>query len=121
MVAASLSENGIFSGTESRTTLQMEGFTPQSDEDTVIAYDDVGPAYFTTVGAHMVQGRDFDARDNQAGTKVAVLNSTAAKFFFPRGSAMGAHVTIDSATYEIVGIVGDIEGSRSAREARAPH
>jgi predicted permease len=111
VVAASLSENGIFSGTESRTTLQMEGFTSQSDEDTVSAYDDVGPAYFATIGAHIVQGRDFDARDTQAGAKVAVMNATAAKFYFPRGSAMGAHVTIDSATYEVVGIVGDIEGS----------
>jgi predicted permease len=107
--SATLSENGIFSGTESGTNLQVEGFTAHADADTNIAYDDVGPGYFHTTGAHLLQGRDFDARDNESGQKVAVLNETAAKFFFPRGGALGAHVSADSATAEIVGIVADVE------------
>ena len=110
VIAASTSENGIFSGTESETSVRVEGFTARSDEDSSIAYDDVGPAYFTAIGAHLVQGRDFEARDNQAGAKVAAMNATAARFFFPHGSAMGAHVTMDSSTFEIVGIVSDVEG-----------
>jgi predicted permease len=110
VVAATTSENGIFSGTESETILHVEGFTPRSDDDSAIAYDDVGPAYFHAIGAHVEQGRDFEARDNQAGAKVAVLNSTAARFFFPRGSALGAHLTSDSLTFEIVGVVSDVEG-----------
>ena len=110
VVAASTSENGIFSGTESGTTVRVEGFTAASEDDSTIAYDDVGPAYFGTIGAHLVQGRDFEARDNQAGAKVAVLNATAARYFFPHGSAMGSHVTMDSSTFEVVGVVSDIEG-----------
>ena len=51
VVAASMSENGIFSGTESGTNVRVEGFTARSDEDSSIAYDDVGPAYFATIGA----------------------------------------------------------------------
>jgi predicted permease len=109
VVSASLSENGIFSGTESGTTVRVEGFTAQSDEDSSIAYDDVGPGYFKTIGARMVQGRDFEERDNESGGKVAVLNQTAARFFFPHGNALGAHISSDSSTYEIVGVVSDIE------------
>ena len=56
VVAATLSENGIFSGTESGTNVRVEGFTAQSDEDSSIAYDDVGSAYFHTIGARMVAG-----------------------------------------------------------------
>jgi predicted permease len=110
VLAASTSENGIFSGIESGNSIRVEGFIPQSDDDSSIAYDDVGPAYFSTIGAHLVQGRDFESRDSQAGAKVAVLNATAARFFFPHGSAMGSHVTMDSATFEIVGVVSNVEG-----------
>ena len=105
----SYSENGIFSGTESGTTLQVEGYTARADSDTVVAYDDVGPAYFHTVGAHLMQGRDFEARDNETAPKVAVFNTTAASFFFPDGDAIGRHLTIDSTTWEIVGVVADVE------------
>lgn len=109
VTAATMSENGIFSGTESGTNVQVEGFTASTDADTNIAYDDVGPGYFHTVGAQILQGRDFEARDNESGPKVAVLNQTAARFFFPRGGAVGAHVTYDSSTAEIVGVVSDVE------------
>jgi predicted permease len=109
VVGATLSENGIFSGTESGTIVRVEGFTPRSEEDSSIAYDDVGPAYFHTIGAHVLQGRDFEARDDESGAKVVILNQTAARAFFPRGNAIGAHVTADSTTFEIVGIVADVE------------
>jgi len=113
--AVSYSENGIFSGTESGTTLQVEGYTARADSDTVVAYDDVGPAYFQTIGAHLMQGRDFEARDNETGSKVAVINTTAASFFFPDGNAIGRHLTTDSTTWEIVGVVADVE-EQSVRE-----
>jgi predicted permease len=109
VVGATLSENGIFSGTESGTNVRVEGFTAQADADSNIAYDDVGPAYFRTIGARVLEGRDFEARDNESGAKVAVLNQTAAKFFFPHGTAIGSHISSDSLTYEIVGVVADVE------------
>ncbi len=107
--AVSYSENGIFSGTESGTTLQVEGYTARADSDTTVAYDDVGPAYFHAIGAHMMQGRDFEPRDNETGAKVAVINTTAARFFFPNGDAIGRHLITDSTAREIVGVVADVE------------
>jgi predicted permease len=107
--AVTYSENGIFSGTESGTTLQVEGYTARADSDTVVAYDDVGPADFHAIGAHLMQGRDFEARDNETPPRVAVFNTTAARFFFPDGDAIGRHLTIDSTAREIVGVVADVE------------
>ena len=109
VVGATLSENGIFSGTESGTNVRVEGFTAQADADSNLAYDNVGPSYFHTVGARLLEGRDFEARDGESGAKVAVLNQTAARFFFPHGSALGSHISADSSTYEIVGVVADVE------------
>jgi predicted permease len=107
IAAVSVSENGIFDGTESSTDVQVEGFTARVDSDTAVAYDDVGPGYFNAVGAHLLRGRDIEARDNETAPKVVVLNETMARFYFPRGDAIGRHITADSAIWEIVGIAGD--------------
>lgn len=115
VASVSLSENGLFSGTESGTTIQVEGFTARTEADSVVAYDDVGPDYFHAVGAHLLRGRDFEARDNESGPKVAVLNETMARFFFPKGNPVGHHVSADSSTFEIVGVVADIQ-EHSVRE-----
>lgn len=111
VVSVAASENGLFSGTESGTTLKIEGFTAHADQDTISAYDDVGPNYFTTIGAHLLQGRDFEERDNETGQKVAIINQTAATFYFPTRSPLGRHITPDSSSYEIVGVVADVQQS----------
>jgi predicted permease len=109
VVAVSYSENGVFSGTESGTTLQVEGFTAASVEDTTVAYDDVGPAYFAAIGGRLLQGRDFGEGDDEAAPKVAVVNETMARFYFGDGSAIGRRITMGDASLEIVGVVADAE------------
>jgi predicted permease len=110
------SENGIFSGTESGTTLQVESFRARADTDTLVAYDDVGPGYFRVTGAHVLRGRDFEPRDDASGARVAILNETMARFFFPHDDPIGHHVQVDSAAFEIVGVVGDVQ-EQGVREA----
>jgi predicted permease len=107
VAAISLSENGLFNGTESATNIQVEGFTARVDSDTAVAYDDVGPGYFNAVGGHLLRGRDIGTRDDESAPKVAVINETMSRFFFPHGDALGRHFKADSATWEIVGIVAD--------------
>ncbi len=109
VVGATLSENGIFSGTSSNTSLQVEGFTARADSDTSVAYDDVGPSYFRAVGARVLRGRDFEASDDSGAPKVAVVNETMARFFFPGGDAIGRHVVYRGSPYTIVGVVADLD------------
>ena len=104
---ASFSENGIFSGTESFTNLQVEGFTPRAEADTNANYDRVGAGYFKAIGARLIEGRDIAETDNEHAPPVAVMNQTMASFFFPKGQAIGHRVRVDSTTYEIVGVVAD--------------
>ena len=47
-----VSENGIFSGTDGGTTVKsVEGFVPANESDLDIAFDEVGPGYFETIGS----------------------------------------------------------------------
>lgn len=107
--AVTLSENGIFSGTESETTVQISGFTARADSDSLVFEDVVGADYFRAVGAHILRGRDFERRDNETAPNVAIVNESFARFFFPHDEAIGQLVHADSATWEIVGVAGDIE------------
>ena len=116
VAAVTLSENGIFSGSESNTTLQIEGFTARADTDTTVSYDAVGPRYFRTVGARLLRGRDFEASDDSGAPKVAVVNETMARYFFPGGDAIGRHVFNYGSAWTIVGVVADVNG-RDLREA----
>jgi len=111
VVDASVSENGIFSGTESGTSITVEGFVAKISDDTSVAYDDVGPSYFRAVGAKMLEGRDFAERDNEVGAKSVIVNASMAKFFFPNGSALGRRISYESVSREIVGVVADINGT----------
>jgi len=108
--AASLSQNGVFSGTESITSIQVEGFQSTRDEDLASAFDQVGPNYFATVGIALLQGRDFDEHDQGGAPKVAVINETMAKFYFANTNPLGRHFTIgrkEPKTYTIIGVSRD--------------
>jgi predicted permease len=107
VAAATFSENGVFSGTESFTTLHVVGFTPRTEADTAANYDRVGPGYFKAIGARFIEGRDFTESDNAKALPVTVLNSTMASFYFDKQSALGHRITVDSATYEVVGVIAD--------------
>ena len=80
-----------------------------------VAYDVVGPRYFRTVGARLLRGRDFEAERRRAAPKVAVVNETMARFFFPGGDAIGRHVYNYGSAWTIVGVVADVNG-RDLRE-----
>jgi predicted permease len=107
VAAATFSENGIFSGTESSTTLGVEGFTPRTVDDTMANSDRVGPGYVATLGARLLAGRDFTDRDDEHAPRVALVNASMAAFYWPRGEAIGRRIAVDSATYEVVGVVAD--------------
>jgi ABC-type antimicrobial peptide transport system permease subunit len=67
----------------------------------------VGPEYFSTVGMTMIAGRALAATDVQGGQKVAVVNRTLARRYFPDGQALGKRFGQDVPDTEIVGIVND--------------
>ena len=71
---------------------------------------DVSPAFFSTMGITMLQGRSFTDRDGPTGAKVAILNEAAARTLFPDGDALGRRIGESfekSSEFEVVGVVRD--------------
>jgi len=105
--AVTFSENGIFSGTESANTLQVEGFRASSAQDTSAFFDQVGPGYVHGIGARLVAGRDIAENDGGGAPPVVLVNETFAKFYFKTAPAIGRHIYVGNLAYEIVGVVAD--------------
>jgi predicted permease len=113
---ATYSINGLFSGSESSDQIDVEGFTPQKDDQKGSRFDMVGPQYFSTVGIPMLLGREFGAQDSATSPRVCIINEAFAKTFFAGRNPIGLHVTekfgYQKATYEVVGV------AKNARDHR---
>jgi predicted permease len=107
VTAVSYSFEGVFTGGESSDHISIAGFVPKADSQLAVRDDQVGPDYFRSVGAHMLRGRDFDARD--LDVKVAAINETMARYYFAGTDPIGRTVTLDSVSYTIVSVVRDME------------
>ena len=107
--AVTYSVNGIFSGTESYANIQVPGFIPRVADDSSIAYDQIGSDYARGIGGRITEGRDLSASDEAhypAGN--ALLNQSAARFYFPKGNAVGQFVRFDDTiAVHIVGVIAD--------------
>jgi predicted permease len=108
VAAVTYSENGIFSGTESGTTVQVPGFVPKAPEDSSIAYDQAGAGYATAIGARIVAGRDLSRADEDRLPRTVLVNQALASFYFPGRSAVGQYLRFnDTIAVEIIGVIAD--------------
>jgi predicted permease len=65
-----------------------------------------GPGYFKTIGMPLLRGRDFSPSDTKESPRVAIVNETAAAFFWPGQSPLGMVISFfpESLPVSIVGV-----------------
>jgi predicted permease len=82
--------------------------TPQ-DEGTVMDTVAVGADYFAAIGVPIVAGRTFSDDDVRHDRRVAIVNQTMARHYWPDRSALGQLISTDktSAPFEVVGVARD--------------
>lgn len=106
--AATFSENGLFSGTESGDRIAVEGYTPHGKNDRSARFDQIGPAYFSTLGIRLLLGREITEHDTRGGLLVCVVNESFAKLFFANRNPLGKHVTDEYGdkhrAFQVVGV-----------------
>ncbi|HEU5453222.1 MAG TPA: ABC transporter permease, partial [Terriglobales bacterium] len=112
--AATMSVNGLYSGTESADAFTIEGFTPGKQEDSIAYDDDIGPDYFSTIGVPIILGREINQQDYASAARVAVVNETFAKFYFGGRNPIGHKVTLQDSDhpnappFDIIGVCKDV-------------
>jgi predicted permease len=83
-------------------------FLEGGDENdrTLVQVNTVGPGYFDTMRIPIVQGRAITEDDKAGGPKVAVINETMARKFWPGGNALGKRFHFFGASEPWAEIVG---------------
>ena len=99
-------------GRDRGARLEVPGFTARAPRDNDIHMAVVSPGYFETFGVPLLLGRAFTERDGATAPKVAIVNETAARFYFGDTVPLGRKVRFTNyptpdAIYEIVGVVKD--------------
>jgi putative ABC transport system permease protein len=75
-------------------------------------YYAVTPDYFRAMGSRLVRGRVFTPQDDAKAPRVAIINETMARQYFPDEDPIGKRINITNGPdtwRQIVGIVGDIK------------
>ena len=106
------SMNGLMGGSESADIVDVEGFTPQRDDEKFSRFDMVGPGYFSTVGIPLVVGREIGMQDAASAPHVCVINQAFARLFFADRNPIGSRVTEkfgdEKNVMEVVGVSRDV-------------
>jgi len=118
--SASLSELSPIDGRKRGILIEVPGFTAESQQDNAINLNPVSPGYFSTMGINIRRGRVFNEADDSSKPRVAVLNETAARFYFgerdPIGQIIRVTIPRDVGACEIIGIVRDSKYSNLREE-----
>ena len=89
---------------------------PPRDQVPISLINSAAAGYFHMMGIPLRQGREFNDTDGAKSPKVAVINETLARTWWPSESAVGRQIKMggpyqEGSLLEIVGVVGDVRQS----------
>jgi putative ABC transport system permease protein len=99
-------------------TLEVEGFVPSASENMKIYRDMVSPGFFNAMKIPLLEGRDFDLRDDSTSPKVMIVNQEFVRRFLGKGSAIGRKVRGWGEWFTVVGVVRNSKYHRVTESAQ---
>jgi putative ABC transport system permease protein len=110
--------------------VETENVTPEGQEPADFAdwpeidTATVSPGYFAVMGVPLIQGRDFDWKDDEGSPTVVIVNETAARRFWPAENPIGKRLVEGKGarrkSAEVIGVVRDTK-VRTLGEDPRPH
>ena len=87
--------------------IEVEGYVPGPNENMKIYRDLVSPGYFDSMKIPLIQGRDFDLRDDARSLKVMIVNQEFVRRFMANRSVIGRRVHGWGEWFTIIGVAKD--------------
>jgi predicted permease len=81
--------------------------------------NDVSPGFFRELGMPLARGREFEAHDRPGSPPVVVVTQSLAASLWGDQDPLGRPVTIEDATYTVVGVVRDVYAGRGTERPPA--
>jgi macrolide transport system ATP-binding/permease protein len=105
----------------SRSPVFIEGQpAPRATNAPVAMHNRVGPGYFQAMGTRLLRGRDFTERDDEQAPRVAIVNETFARRFFPGQDPIGKRFSLGSPEAARTQIIGIVEDGKYASLSETP-
>jgi predicted permease len=105
------------SGGNRSDSFHADGISSKDRRDAGTDLFMVTPGYFETMGIPILGGRDLGG-ESSTGLRTALVNRAFAEQVFGGASPIGQQVTGGGATYQIVGVVGNVKARTLGEETR---
>ncbi len=120
VVSAGLSTNATPPDNGSEQRFEISG-KPIAEQQ-LVRFNLISPEYFTVLHIPLLQGRIWDESETMHGSKLALINQTLSRQYFPNGDAVGSEIRVpglkgeppfdlavagSDSWFQIIGIVGD--------------
>lgn len=86
----------------------VEGYTPPDGKQIRVIYHSVSTDYFRTLQIPIRRGRDISPGEYRKKERVAVINESLARTFWPDKDPVGMELTFCGQQYRVVGIAADM-------------
>ena len=106
-------------GSFSSSPIAVDGYQPPPDEQPTVQYNQVGPAYFATIGIPLLSGREFTRADNETALPVAIVNDVMAAQYWRGDDPIGKRLQVKGQWRQVVG-VAKVSKYQSVRENPKP-
>jgi len=84
--------------------IQVDGYVPPPNQQPVVAYDEVGPGYFSTIGIPLVKGREFTVADDKTAAPVAIVNEQMVMQFWSGKDPIGQRLQVNGRSMQVIGV-----------------
>jgi putative ABC transport system permease protein len=113
IVSAGRSVMTPISGFEWNQFVHTDSSNSPKGDDALVYFNFISPGYFKTMRTPLLAGRGFNEHDTKTSTKVAIINQSMARKFFPNADPLGKYFTTDpqpgkaAPQFQIVGLARD--------------
>jgi predicted permease len=117
--SVTLSDVPLISGNAMMNTFIPQGQRPDKPGKSSALANDVGAGFFSTYGIPIDAGRAFDQRDTSTSRKVAIINESLARKFYPHLNPIGRSFQTGfnpPFTVEIIGVCADAKYYRVRKD-----
>jgi predicted permease len=94
-------------GTYSSTPIAVDRYHPPLEEQPAVDYNQVGPAYFATLGIPLLSGREFTRADDENAPLVAIVNRTMKARYWGDQDPIGRRLQVKGKWARVIGVAAD--------------
>jgi macrolide transport system ATP-binding/permease protein len=94
-------------GTYSEAPIAVDGYQPPLEERPTVEYNQVGPAYFATLGIPLLSGREFTRADDEKAPLVAIVNRVMMARYWGNQDPIGRRLKVKDKWARVIGVAAD--------------